>query len=345
MTAEPPRDRVLDRDHPEFPKRLLTLPKPPEVLYARGDIALLGRPCAAIVGSREPTTYGIRIAYQAAYEAARAGIVVVSGMARGLDARAHRGALDAGGKTIGVLGTGFDVGYPRENLDLLETLASDGLLLSELPPGTRPTQWSFPARNRIIAGLAECLLVVEGRVRGGTQNTVQWMLAQGRTVLAVPGRIDEPVGMGPNVLIRDGAMPYFSPADLLGQFGLTWDGVDPTEGLGAAGAAEGPAQRRRAPCSRGEPSDRRRQGGTSGEPAARATMRGPAPDPDLLEALRDLAAAEASVFDLVTPDPVAIDQLAAAVGLDHGTLLAALSALELKGLIDQLPGKRFRLAS
>jgi DNA processing protein len=314
-----PHDRVLDRDHTSFPKRLLTLSKPPEVLYARGDISLLKQPIAAIVGSREPTNYGIRIAYQAAYEAARAGIVVVSGLARGLDARAHRGALDAGGRTIAVLGTGFDVAYPRANLDLLEAIPREGLLLTELPPGTRPTQWSFPARNRIIAALAECLLVVEGRIQGGTQNTVGWMLLQGRTVLAVPGRIDEEVAMGPNVLIREGATPYFCPGDLLKQFGLAWDGVDPSEVHGA--------------------------GATPGKPAQRGLRRGPGPDQDVLDALSDLAAAEASVFDLVTQEPVAIDQIAGAIGLDHGTLLAALSALELKGLVDQLPGKRFRLAS
>jgi len=339
VTDSPP-DLVLDRDHPLYPRRLLTLAEPPEALHARGDLSLLDRPCAAIVGSREPTTYGIRIAYQAAYEAARAGIVVVSGMARGLDARAHRGALDAGGKTIAVLGSGFDVAYPRENLDLLEAVARDGLLLSELPPGTRPTKWSFPARNRIIAGLGECLLVVEGRIQGGTQNTVQWMLARGRTVLAVPGRIDEPVGMGPNLLIAEGATPYFSPADLLRQFGLDWDGVDPTETLEALAAGD-PFRRRRAPCSRSEPSERRRQGGVPGEPASRD--RGSYAE--LAEALKDLAAAEASVFDVVTPDPVDLEHIATAVRLDHGTLLAALSSLELKGLVDQLPGKRFRLAS
>jgi len=354
------REWVLTPDDPPFPKSLLALEEPPKVLYARGDLSVLDQPIAAIVGSRQPTNYGIKIAYEAAREAARAGIVVVSGLARGLDGRAHRGALDAGGRTVAVLGSGFDVAYPRQNLDLLETIPAHGLLLSELPPGTRPTQWSFPARNRLIAALAKCLLVVEGQQAGGTNNTAWWMLRLDKPVLAVPGRIDEPVAAGPNRLIWDMATPYLSPADLLGQFGLAWDcgaaqleaypGAVPGEpggarsrggGVGAKPGACEPVRSagpRRAPCV---PSDRRRAAGANGEQASSR----PALDADALEAFGEFAAAEATVFDLVTPDPVHVDRIAERAGLAHGTLLAALSSLEIKGLVTQLPGKQFRLAS
>jgi len=373
VTDSPP-DLVLDRDHPLYPRRLLTLAEPPEALHARGDLSLLDRPCAAIVGSREPTTYGIRIAYQAAYEAARAGIVVVSGMARGLDARAHRGALDAGGETIAVLGCGFDVPYPRENLDLLESIPERGLLLTELPPGTRPTKFSFPARNRMIAALAKCLLVVEGKEAGGTNNTAWWMQRLGKPVLAVPGRVDEEVAAGPNGLIRDLATPYLSPADLLAQFDLTWvcEAAQLRRYPGALAGKPGHHPRpqlvggdeaRRPGVATGSfewgaPADGRARGGRSAPGAAAGTgrpprsapvLRGPAAppelEPDALEALAEFASAEATVFDLVTPDPVHVDRIAERAGLAHGTLLAALSSLELKGLVCQLPGKLFRLAS
>jgi DNA processing protein len=219
----------------------------------------------------------------------------------------------------------------------MEAIAEDGLLLSELPPGARPTPFSFPKRNRIIVALAHCLLVVEGKVKGGTSNTVRWMDQFGRTVLAVPGRIDEPVAEGPNLLIHAGAKPYLTPQDLLDEFGLKWAGAPAGEG----GGSDGP---RRAPCGRSERSDRRRATGPSSEPARAAAGLAPL-DPEVLEALSGLAAAEATVFDVVTPDPVHVDRLAERAGLAPAILLAALSSLELKGLVTQLPGKQFRLAS
>jgi len=219
----------LTRDDPLFPRSLLVLREPPEALYALGDVSLLGRRMVAIVGSRTPTTYGSRVAYQAAQAAARAGLVVVSGMARGLDTRAHRGALDAGGKTIAVLGSGVDEPYPRSNRDLYAGVRAAGLVVSEQEPGTTPHQGSFPQRNRIIAGLAECLLVVEGRIKGGTSNTAEWMLKCGKPVLAVPGRIEDEVAQNPNQLISEGATPYLGPHSLLDQFGIPWDGVQEAE--------------------------------------------------------------------------------------------------------------------
>ena len=218
--------RVLERDSPFFPKSVLLVEKPPQRLYAIGDLAMLEGRRVGIVGSRHPSNYGVRVAYAAAQAAARAGLVVVSGLARGLDARAHRGALDAGGKTIAVLGGGVDVCYPLCNRELYVAVREKGLLLSEFAPGARPRPENFPKRNRIIAGLAEYLLVVEGKIKGGTSNTADWMLKLSRHVLAVPGRIDEEVAGSPNLLISQGATVYRGAEDLLGAYGIALASVE-----------------------------------------------------------------------------------------------------------------------
>jgi DNA processing protein len=296
--------RVLERDDPAFPKSLLVVRPQPERLYALGDVTLLGRDLVGIVGSREPTNYGARVAYEAGQAAARAGLVVVSGLARGLDARAHRGALDAGGKTVAVLGSGVDVPYPKSNRDLYADVLANGLLLSEEKPGAWPHQGSFPMRNRLIAGLAKCLLVVEGKIKGGTRNISRLMLDMTKLVLAVPGRIEDEVAAGPNQLLAEGATIYLGPDDLLKPFGVHWASV--VEGERADAAAE---------------------------------------IGDLFSGQADLLRAEARVFDLLGAEPLHVDAIAARTMLDAGTLLAALSSLELKGLAVQLPGKRFSLAA
>jgi DNA processing protein len=302
--ASPSRGiEVLERDHPSFPKALLLVEKPPQRLYALGALAMLDGRRVGIVGSRHPSGYGIRVTYDAARAAARAGLVVVSGLARGLDARAHRGALDAGGGTIAVLGCGVDVCYPPSNRDLYDEVREKGLLLSELEPGARPRPEHFPRRNRIIAGLVEQLLVVEGKIKGGTSNTADWMLKQSKHVMAVPGRIDEAEAGSPNLLISQGAAVYRGPEDLLGAYGIALDAVEARERREIAAQVE-------------------------------LAFAGEA----------DLLGAEAQVFDLLGVAPVHVDVIADRTALDAGTLLAALSSLELKGLAVQLPGKQFALA-
>ena len=206
--------RILIPDDAEFPAPLRTIPDPPPVLFALGCLALLGHPALAIVGSRDHTPYGQTVTRSLAGLAARAGIVVVSGMARGLDAVAHAAALDAGGGTIGVLGNGLGVVYPAANRPLYERVGRDGLLLTEFPPGERPHAGSFPRRNRLISGLATATAVVEAAVGSGALITAGTALDQGRDVLAVPGPITSPVSVGSNRLIRDGATPYLEPDDL-----------------------------------------------------------------------------------------------------------------------------------
>jgi DNA processing protein len=203
-----------------YPGSLLELPQPPSRLFALGTLNLLERRCVGIVGTRHSSTDGERIAYQMAGALARAGAVVVSGMAFGIDSAAHRGALDAGGGTIAVLGGGADIPYPPSHAALHQRVIREGLVLSEAAIGTRPGKGAFPKRNRIIAGLSEPLIVIEAGARSGALITSQQALELGRTVAAVPGPIDSPRHVGSNRLLADGAMFIGSIDDALSIAGV-----------------------------------------------------------------------------------------------------------------------------
>ncbi|HET8624171.1 MAG TPA: DNA-processing protein DprA [Gemmatimonadales bacterium] len=206
--------RVLIPSDPEFPACLREVDEPPAVLFARGRVDLLQRPAIAVVGSRDHTRYGADVCRAVAVHVAGAGVVVVSGMARGLDAIAHAAALDAGGRTIGVLGNGLGVVYPAANRALYDRVAAEGLLLTEFPPGDKPTAGSFPRRNRLISGLARITVVVEAAAGSGALITAGTALEQGREVAAVPGPVTSETSVGCNRLIRDGATPLLDPTDL-----------------------------------------------------------------------------------------------------------------------------------
>jgi DNA processing protein len=210
--------RVLVPEDAEYPALLTPIPDPPPVLFALGNHALLGRPAAAIVGSRDHSSYGADVCRTLSSAAAAAGVVIVSGMARGLDAIAQTAALDVGGTTIGVLGNGHGVVYPSANRSLYDRVVKDGLLLTEFPPGERPHAGSFPRRNRLISGLCRVTVVVEAARGSGALITAGTALDQGREVMAVPGNITSPVSVGTNQLIRDGAAPVLEPGDLLQHF-------------------------------------------------------------------------------------------------------------------------------
>jgi DNA processing protein len=209
---------ILVPGHADYPRLLRPIPDPPPVLFAMGNVALLSRPAAAIVGSRDHSAYGAEVCRAIAMTTARAGVVIVSGMARGLDAVAHAAALDCGGTTIGVLGNGHGVVYPAANRTLYDRVAAEGLLLSEFPPGERPHVGSFPRRNRLISGLSRVTVVIEAAAGSGALITAGMALDQGREVLAAPGNITSPTSVGTNRLIRDGATPVLEPADLLQYF-------------------------------------------------------------------------------------------------------------------------------
>ena len=204
-----------------YPEALTELSRPPGVLWSIGDWRVLQPPVVAMVGTRAATPYGERVTRELAGALARAGACIVSGMALGIDAAAHRAALDAGGRTVAVLGTGVDIAYPQAHRTLHRAIGERGLLLSELDVGAHSHRGSFPERNRIIAALALATIVVEAGARSGALITGRHAEALGRTVCAVPGPIDSPQSVGTNTLIRDGGIPITSIADALAVAGLS----------------------------------------------------------------------------------------------------------------------------
>ena len=209
---------VLSRDDPDYPPSLLHLNDPPPALFGVGRRDLLRAPALAIVGSRNATEQGRCNARAFSGHLARVGYCIVSGMARGIDSAAHWGALDAGGGTIAVLGTGIDIVYPPSNRPLAEALARDGLLIAEFPPGMGVRRDHFPRRNRIIAALARGVLVAEATLRSGSLITARWAADLGREVFALPGSIHAPMHRGCHRLIRDGAKLVESAQDILEEF-------------------------------------------------------------------------------------------------------------------------------
>ena len=214
--------RCIRRRDAEFPLLLAAIHDPPPRLYARGaaDVALLAEPAVAIVGARACSAYGRSVTRSLARELAAAGLVVVSGMARGIDGEAHRGALEGGGRTVAVLGCGIDRDYPAAHAELARRIGEDGLVLSEYEPGVEPAPWRFPARNRIIAGMCSATVVVEARERSGALITADFALEEGRDVLAVPGEITSALSAGANALLKLGATPVTSATDVLELYGI-----------------------------------------------------------------------------------------------------------------------------
>jgi DNA processing protein len=205
-----------------FPTRLASVHDPPPGLFLRGKAPaeLLSRPAVAVVGARSCSDYGAHVARTLGRDLAAAGIVVVSGLARGVDGWAHRGGLEGGGPSVAVLGCGIDRDYPRAHSSLAAQLADTGLVVSEYPPGVAPAPWRFPARNRIVAGLAAATVVVEARERSGALITADLALEEGRDVLAVPGEITSSLSKGTNALLRLGAIPVTCSEDVLEAIGV-----------------------------------------------------------------------------------------------------------------------------
>jgi DNA processing protein len=295
----------------DYPPALSLIPDPPAALFALGRLSLLGVPAVAIVGSRNHSPYGGTVCRAIATAAATAGVTVVSGMARGLDAIAHQAALDAGGGTIGVLGNGLGIIYPAANRALYERVTSEGLLLTEHPPGERPHAGSFPRRNRMISGLARVTVVVEAAIGSGALITADAALEQGREAMAVPGPIISALSAGTNRLVRDGAAPYLEPDDLLRHY--------PSAARPAAAASSLPVP-------------------APGAPAPTATVAAPGPTP-LPEELDD---EERALAVLVGAAPVALEALATCAARPVSDVLATLATLEIAGVVEQLAGRMFR---
>jgi DNA processing protein len=212
------RMTVLTIVDPHYPQSLRWIPDPPLVLYTRGTLRQEDSLAVAVVGSRRPSNYGKLMAQRLSTELVQHGFTVVSGLARGIDSLAHQGALQAGGRTVAVLGSGMNVIYPPENRRLCETISDTGVVMSEFPLDTKPDRWNFPRRNRIISGLALGTLVVEAAANSGALHTARHALEQGREVFAVPGRIDVPNSRGTHSLIKQGAKLVEGINDILAEF-------------------------------------------------------------------------------------------------------------------------------
>ena len=294
-----------------YPPLLGHLHDRPLVLFARGDRALLEQTTVAIVGTRRATEHGLDAAHTMSAGIARFGVTIVSGMALGIDTAAHRAALTVRGPTLAVLGAGIDVPYPRSNADLHEDIAERGLLVSEFLPGTPPDRPNFVRRNRIIAALAQAVLVVEAPVKSGALTTVEHALDLNREVLAVPGPIGRESCEGSNRLLRDGAAVALEPADVLDQIGM-----------GAAGA------RLRA----------MRAGSTS---RIRGSQRARAAAVKNRDAPAD--AVQAALWRVLDwQETLHVDVVAAHAGVDARTAAAALLQLEIDGRVARSGGMTFR---
>jgi DNA processing protein len=248
----------------EFPELLRQIHDPPPALFLRGsaDPAVLARPAVAIVGARACSAYGAQVARMLGRELAASGLVVVSGLARGVDGEAHRGALEAGGVTVAVLGCGIDRDYPTAHAELARRICEQGLVVSEYEPGVEPAPWRFPARNRIIAGLTAVTVIVEARERSGALITADFALEDGREVFAVPGEITGSLATGTNRLLRQGAAPLTSSEDVLELFGLAASQRPRRPAVGETAAAV---------------LDRLADGAASADELARKTGLGPGP--------------------------------------------------------------------
>jgi DNA processing protein len=291
--------RLLNWTEPEYPQSLLQIYDPPVLLYVRGDPQVLNLPSLSIVGTRKPTLYGTQMAERLGRELAARGLVIVSGMARGIDALGHQGAMAANGRAIGVLGTGIDVCYPKENKKLYERVLQRGAIISEFPLKTHPAPENFPVRNRIVAGMPLGVVVVEGAQYSGSLITARLAMEFGREVFGVPGNVTQPVSFAPNLLIKQGAKLVTCGEDVLEEL--------PTPVRAALVQAEQPEAEQR----------------------------------NLLAA-EGLNAAEKRVYDLLsTEEPRHIDDIVERSGLNSSEVLATLFDLEMKGIVRQMPGKRF----
>jgi DNA processing protein len=291
--------RLLNWTEPEYPQTLLQIYDPPVLLYVRGNVETLNQPSIAIVGTRRPTLYGSQMAERLGREIAARGVVVVSGMARGIDAVGHQGATAVNGRAIGVLGTGVDVCYPKENKKLYKKMLERAAIVREFPLGTHPAPENFPVRNRIVAGMPLGVVVVESAQYSGSLITARLAMEFGREVFGVPGNVTQPVSFAPNQLIKQGAK-------------LVTNGEDVIEEL--------PTPVRAALIQAAQPEAEER---------------------NLLLAA-SLNASEKKVYEQLSADEAKpIDDIVERSGLNSSEVLATLFGLEMKGVVRQLPGKRF----
>lgn len=360
------RIRILFWQDEDYPSSLRPLRDPPVLLYCKGNLPDLSRKlCISVVGTRSMSEYGKGIAYRIGYELGAAGAVVVSGMALGNDGVAAAGTILAGGSTVAVLGCGIDITYPREHDRLFTEITSRGAVLTEFAPGTPPEGRNFPIRNRIISGLSQGTVVVEGDIKSGAMITARTAIMQGRDIYAFPGNVGETNSAGTNSLISDGAAIALSARDILENYTFLYrDSLDLVKLMKAEkrSAIDEDALSRMGVCTRTEKPKERPQaspekeerkpsrhktGGYRGEPSRDRSANTPAPTPPASEPahgdaseriLKSLSDTQRRLFELLPLDhAVTIDYLTRE-GFTVGEIMAAMTVLEIKGLTVTLPG-------
>jgi len=300
---------LIKLNEKSYPKNLINIYDPPPELYVRGSYLPQDEKAIAIVGTRKASHYGMTIAKKLGFELASLGITIVSGMALGIDTAAHEGALSANGRTIAVLGCGLDIVYPPSNEDLMHSIISTGAVVSEFPLGTPPAHWTFPRRNRIISGLSLGVIVVEGHYKSGSMITAKLALDQGREVFAVPGNIEEEATKGPHWLIKQGAKLVESVEDVLEELRMEVPNLIqnsktcPENIEGVKSKKEGPP---RADYS-------------------------------------NLTSDEQKIISVLSLEAQPMDNILAETKLSVPQVLNLLTMLEIKGVVKQLPGKRYVL--
>lgn len=320
--------RFVSLDDSLYPTRLAEIYDPPLALFVRGELYESDQHCVAIVGTRKATAYGLRMAERLGGELAARSITVVSGMAQGIDAAAHRGALEAGGRTIAVLGSGVDIVFPAEHADLMQRIIRQGCVLSPFPMGMKPLKGNFPQRNRIISGISLGTVVVEAPPGSGSLITARHAAEQGREVYAVPGQVGQRNSMGPHSLIREGAKLVETVEDILVELDVPASARQPIR----------PAQSEQSPMPESAPKL------SAAPPAPAAAMQAgaipathskpPAPVPSV-------SPTEQDVLSVLSPDGSFVDEIAMACRISVSEALSSLTMLELKGLVRQFSGKRF----
>ena len=331
-----------------YPTRLKAIADPPVILYYKGTLPEFdGLPVIAVVGTRHATAYGLTIAKRIGSQIAACGGIVVSGMAYGIDGMAMAAALTENMPVVGVLGCGVDIVYPLSNRALFADTLRQGCLISEFPPGTPPAKWNFPRRNRIISGLSCGVLVVEAPEKSGALITARQAADQGRDVFVVPGNIDVATCKGSNALLRDGGIPISSGWDILSEYAALFPGkiqnraatrtqtAYPDEVARAQQEAEKPL-----PKVAEKPRILKKSKTAKKKEIDKAQTQ---PYIDAEQKLPQLTEAEAGIVEILRRDVTLVDEIIAQAQAPAGAVLAALTMLEVKGVITRLPGKRVAL--
>ncbi len=295
--------RILPHTDTDYPPLLKEIHDPPPFLFVHGNYSKRDHLAVGIVGSRRASPYGRAVAEQMARELALHGITILSGGAAGIDTSAHRGVLSAQGRTCSILGCGVDICYPQENRSLFDQIRKQGALLSEYPIKSQPEVWKFPARNRIISGMAQAILIVEAPKNSGALITARYAAEHGRHLMVTPGNIDRPMSVGSNELLREGAIPILDSSDIL-------------HTLRILPATAKPQQTR---LSFDE--------GTEAKTPAK-------PEPNY----SDLSPTAQKILKQLSETPKHLDQVALEAGIDTGTIGMELTLLELSGIVTRLPG-------